>query len=107
MTNEENIIHAPFKSKCSQVFKNWCLHDFPTQHLLVQYAIFFYNSRVTSFCRLDVSLFFNVFDSNINLTASVFKKGTWEYKNKVKIIVNMLEHILDLYCVRLLNAAPF
>ena len=67
----------------------------------------FYNSIVTKFCGLDVSLCFNVFDSNINLTPSVFKKGTSDYKNKVNIIVNMPGHILDLYCVRLLNAAPF
>ena len=67
----------------------------------------FYDSIVTKFCELDVSLCFNVFDSNINLTPSVFKKGTLDYKNKVKIIVNMPGYIVDLYCVRLLNAAPF
>ena len=80
---------------------------FSDKHLLVQYAIFFYNSIVTKFCGLDVSLCFNVFDFNINFTTSVFKKGASDYKNKVKIIVKMPGHILDLYCVQLLNAAPF
>ena len=55
----------------------------------------------------DVSLCFNVFDSNIKLPPSVFKKGTSDYKNKVKIIVHMPGRILDLYCVWLLNASPF
>ena len=59
----------------------------------------FYNSIVTKFCRPDVSLCFNVFNSNIGLTHSVFKKGTSDYKIKVKIIVNMPGHILDLHCV--------
>ena len=94
------FIHAPFKNKCSQVLKNWYWHDFQTQHLLVQYAIFFYNSIVTKFCGLDVSLCFNGFDP-----PQYSKKGTSDYK--VKKIVHMPGHILDLYCVRLLNAAPF
>ena len=67
----------------------------------------FYNSIVTKFCRLDVSLCFNVFDSNIGLTTSVFKKGTSDYKNKVKILVKIPRHILDLYCIRLSKASPF
>ena len=60
---------------------------------------------MNKFCRLDVSLCFNVFDSNIDLTPSVFKKGTSDYK--VKILVNIPGHILDLYCIRLSNASPF
>ena len=67
----------------------------------------FLQSIVTKLCGLDASLCFNVFGSNINLTLSVFKKGTLDYKSKVKIIVNMPGHILDLYCAQLLNAAPF
>ena len=67
----------------------------------------FYNSMVTKFCWLDVSLCFNVFDSNTGLSPSVFKNGTSGYKNKVKILVNIPGHILDLYCIRLSNASPF
>ena len=98
-------IHAPFERKWSRV--NWYWHDFRTQHLFLQYAIFFYNSIATKFCRLDLSLFLNVLNSNIDLTPSVSKKGTLDYKIKVKIIVNMRGHILDLYCIRLLNAPLF
>ena len=36
-----------------------------------------------------------------------YSKGASDYKNKVKIIVKMPGHIPDLYCVQLLNAAPF
>ena len=46
-------------------------------------------------------------DSNIGLTPSVFKKGTSDYKNKVKILVNIPGDMLDLYCIRLSNASPF
>ena len=35
------------------------------------------------------------------------KKHSFDYKNKVKIIVNMPGDILDLDCVRLLKAAAF
>ena len=44
----------------------------------------FCNSIVTKFCELDVSLCFNGFDSNTGLTPSVFKKGTSDYKKKLK-----------------------
>ena len=58
---------------------------------VVQYAIFFYNSIVTKFCELDISLCFNILDYNIGLIPSVFKKVAWTIlaKNKVKIIVNI------------------
>ena len=87
--------------------KDLVLTQFSDSDVFVQYVMFFYNSIVTRFYGLDVSLCFNVFDSSISFTPSVFKKDSSDYKNKVKIIVNMPGHILDLYCVRLLNAAPF
>ena len=103
MINERNIHSRSIQKQTKSGIKELAL----TQHLFAQYAIFFYNSIVTIFCWLDLSLFFHVFDSNIDLTPSVSKNGISDYKNKVKIIVNMPGHILDLYCVRLLNAAPF
>ena len=85
-------IHALFESKCSRVLKSWHWHDFQTLHLLVQHAIIIYNSMVTKFCRLDVSLSCSVFDSNVGFTPSVFKKVLRAIlaKKKMKIIVNML-----------------
>ena len=100
-------IHAPFKIKCSWALEIWYWRNFQTHHVLVQYVMFFYNSIVTRFCGPDVSLCFNVFDSSISFSPSVFKKDSSDYKNKVKIIVNMPGHLLDLYCVRLLKAAVF
>ena len=87
--------------------KNLVLTKFSDSDVLVQSVMFFYNSIVTRFYGLDVSLCFNVFDSSISFTPSAFKKDSSDYKNKVKIIVNMPGHILDLYCVRLLKAAVF
>ena len=58
---------------------------------VVQYAIFFYNSIVTKFCGLNISLCFNILDYNVDLTPSVFKMVFWTIltKNKVKIIVKI------------------
>ena len=58
---------------------------------VVQYVIFFYNSIVTKFCELDISLYFSVLDYNGGLAPSVLKKVFWTIlaKNKVKIIVNI------------------
>ena len=58
---------------------------------VVQYAIFFYNSIVTKFCELDISLCFNILDYNVDLSPSVSKMVFWTIlaKNKVKIIVNI------------------
>ena len=81
---KETSIHAPFKIKCSRVLKIWHWRNFQTQHVLLQYVMFFYNSIVTRFCGLDVSLCFSIFDSSISFTPSVFKKDLSDYKNKVK-----------------------
>ena len=54
-----------------------------------------------------MSLCFNVSDSNIGLTPSVFKKGTSDYKNKVKILVNITGDVLDLYCIDYHTPPPF
>ena len=54
-----------------------------------------------------MSLCFNVSDSNIGLSPSVFKKGTSDYKNKVKILVNITGDVLDLYCIDYHTPPPF
>ena len=48
----------------------------------------YFNSIVTKFCELDISLCFNILDYNVGLTTSVFKMVFWNIftKNKVKII---------------------
>ena len=58
---------------------------------VVKHAIFFYNSIVTKFCELDISLCFNVLDYNVGRTPSVFKKVFWTIvaNNKVKIVANI------------------
>ena len=53
----------------------------------------FFNSTVTKLCRLDVSLYFNVFDSNVSLNPSVFKNGTSGYTRQ-KYSENNSKHIL-------------
>ena len=61
----------------------------PDQPLL--YDMRYFNSIVTKFCELDISLCFNILDYNVGLIPSVFKKVAWTIlaKNKVKIIVNI------------------
>ena len=61
----------------------------PDQPLL--YDIRYFNSIVTKFCELAISLCFNILDYNVGLIPSVFKKVAWTIlaKNKVKIIVNI------------------
>ena len=51
----------------------------------------YFNSIVTKFCELDISLCFNILDYNVDLTPSVSKMVFWTIlaKNKVKIIVNI------------------
>ena len=51
----------------------------------------YFNSIVTKFCELDISLCFNILDYNVGLTPSEFKKVFWTMlaKNKVKIVVNI------------------
>ena len=46
---------------------------------LCNFVIFFYNFIATNFARLDVSLCFNVFDSNVGLNTSVSKNNTSGY----------------------------
>ena len=41
-----------------------------------------YNFVVTKFCGLDVSLCFNVFDSNVGRTPTEFNTGTLEYTSQ-------------------------
>ena len=99
------FIHAALKSKWRRALKNWHWHDFQAQHLFVKYARLFttlWQPNVVKFIT-----FFQCFNSNIDLTPLVPKKGTSNYKIKVKIIVNMRGHILEPYWVRLLKAAPF
>ena len=50
---------------------------------------------------------FNVSGSNIGFTPSVFKKGTSNYKNKKKILVNISGDVLDLYCIEYHTPPPF
>ena len=54
-----------------------------------------------------MSICFNVSDSNIGLTPSVFKKGNSDCKNKVKILVNITGDVLDLYCIDYHTPPPF
>ena len=94
-------IDAPFKSNAVGYYSMTRFSDLTSTFTI--YDIF-YNSIVTKFCGLNVSLCFNVFDSNIGLTPSVFQRGTSDYKNKVKFLEG---HILDLFCIRLSNASTF
>ena len=61
----------------------------PDQPLL--YDMRYFNSIVTKFCELDISLCFNILDYNVGLTPSVFKMVFWTIltKYKVKIIVKI------------------
>ena len=101
MAKKITSIQVLSKSKCSRVLKNWHWNDFQTHHLLVKYIIFFHNSIVTTFCRLDVSLRFNVFHRNGSFPPSVFKNGTSYYNcqkhgeknNKHSLICNKKSYI--------------
>ena len=65
---------------------------------VVKHAILFYNSIVTKFCELHISLCFNVLDY-VGRTPSVFKKVFWTIvaNNKVKIVANIPWFIIKNY----------
>ena len=107
MTNEESIYSHSIQKQMQSGIKELALTRLSELTSTCIICDFFYNSILTKFCGLDVSLCFNVFDSNIDLTPSVFQKSTSDYKNKVIILANIPGYILDLYCIRLSNASTF